>query len=427
MLRNTRPAAPIAGSVAMALAIAVGLGPATAAQDISPLDEARALLASELNTIEIIERFGPSVVAVTVVVRGEVMSPFEGVPEDQVPEDFQRFERFLGEQEPLRQSSGSRFLIQLEEEPFLVTNFHVVEGALGSETADIREGAEISVTFPADADEDIAVEVVGVNPSFDLALLQVQDEAQLPPTPPLAIADSDDLAVGQKTIAIGNPFGLESSVTSGIVSALGRFMPTIGQVPVPMIQTDAAINPGNSGGPLLDSRGRLIGINTALINPQGRSFAGLGFAVPSNLLRESLANLELGGVTDVSSTRPRLGIAAQSLELVPIPVRDELGLPDEGVAIIDVQEGSVADKAGLQGSDDTITLEGDFEFPAPRDVIVAIDGEAIDSVEDVSLKVTYESSAGDKLDFTVVRDGVEISVPVTLELSPRNADVASAG
>ena len=129
---------------------------------------------------------------------------------------------------------------------------------------------------------------MGVNPSFDLALLQAIDESQLPDAAPLVIGDSNALAVGQKTIAIGNPFGLASTVTSGIVSALERFVPTIGEVPVPMIQTDAAINPGNSGGPLLDSAGRLIGINTAIINPQSRSFAGLGFAVPSNLLAESL-------------------------------------------------------------------------------------------------------------------------------------------
>jgi len=232
--------------------------------------------------------------------------------------------------------------------------------------------------------------------------------------------------VGQKTIAIGNPFGLASSVTSGIVSALGRFVPTIGQLPVPMIQTDAAINPGNSGGPLLDSRGQLIGINTALINPQGRSFAGLGFAVPSNLLTESLANLELGGVTDVSSTRPRLGIAAQSVALIPSGIRDELGLPDQGVAIIDVLAGSVADKAGLIGSTGSISLDEDFEVPAPGDLIVAIDGEPVNSVEDIAMKVTYESQAGDELNFTILRDGVEIKVTVTLEVAATNT-IQAAG
>ena len=240
------------------------------------------------------------------------------------------------------------------------------------------------------------------------------------------IGDSNALAVGQKTIAIGNPFGLASTVTSGIVSALERFVPTIGEVPVPMIQTDAAINPGNSGGPLLDSAGRLIGINTAIINPQSRSFAGLGFAVPSNLLTESLANLETGGVTDISSTRPRLGISAQPVDLVPSDVREELGLPDEGVAVINVQPGSVAEKSGLRGSDETITLDDGFEFPAPGDIIVAIDGERVDEVEDITEKVTYGSQAGDELDFTVVREGIEIDVSVRLEVSADNAFLARA-
>ena len=203
-------------------------------------------------------------------------------------------------------------------------------------------------------------------------------------------------------------------------------MPSIGEVPVPMIQTDAAINPGNSGGPLLDSAGRLIGINTALINPQGRSFAGLGFAVPSNLLMESLANLEDGGVTDISSTRPRLGISAQALDLVPFSVREELGLPDEGVAVIDVQPGSVADKAGLRGSDDTITLEGGFEIPAPGDIIVAIDGESVDAVEDITELVTYGSEAGDELEFRVVRSGIEFDISVRLEVSTDNSFLARA-
>ena len=285
----------------------------------------------------------------------------------------------------------------------------------------------MSVVFPADSDEQVAVDVVGVNPSFDLALLQLEDEADLPAVAPLAIADSEQLEVGQKTIAIGNPFGLESTVTSGIVSALGRLVPTIGDVPVPMIQTDAAINPGNSGGPLLDSSGRLIGINTALINPQGRSFAGLGFAVPSNLLMESLVNLELGGVTDISSTRPRLGISAQAMDLVPFVVRERLDLPDAGVAVIDIQPGSVADKAGLRGSRGSVTLDDGFELPAPGDIIVAINGEPIDSVEDITETVTYGSQAGDVLEFSVIRDGKRFEISVRLEVSTANTFAAEAG
>jgi serine protease Do len=413
-------------ALAMAATLVVGLVPTAFAQDSAGFDEAGALLASELNTIDIIDRFGASVVAVNVAVPSDEASRFDGVPEDEVPDDFRRFQQFFGDQGFVQRSNGSGFLIRVEDNAYLVTNFHVVEGALSPGSADFVDGAEINVVFPADADAEVAVEVIGVNPSFDLALLQLLEQAQLPEALALTIADSDRIEVGQKTIAIGNPFGLASSVTSGIVSAIGRFVPTIGELPVPMIQTDAAINPGNSGGPLLDSQGRLIGINTALINPQGRSFAGLGFAVPSNLLTESLANLELGGVTDVSSTRPRLGIAAQSLRLIPPFIRTDLGLPDEGVAIIEVQAGSVADQAGLLGSAGTINIDEGFDVPAPGDTIVAIDGEPIDSVEDITLKVTYESQAGDDLNFTVIRDGQQLELVVRLEISTTNTVAAAS-
>ena len=426
MLRTiTRPA------VALSLATLLVLVPAqhVAAQGAESFDEQSALLANELNTIDVIERFGSSVVAVSVTVRGE--RPDEDsadeTDDEEGPIDPDDFRRFFGPEGPVQRSSGSGFLIEFESVPFLVTNFHVVQGALDADTADFREGADITVTFPTDADAAIPVEVIGVNPSFDLALLRLLDATELPATEPLSIADSDTLRVGQKTVAIGNPFGLASSVTSGIVSALGRFVPTVGQLPVPMIQTDAAINPGNSGGPLLDSRGQLIGINTALINPQGRSFAGLGFAVPSNLLIESLANLELGGVTDVSATRPRLGIAAQSVGVFPADLRTELGLPDVGVAVLDVQPGSVADRAGLLGTGRTITIADDFEVSVPGDVIVAIDGERVDSVEDVTMIVTYDSIAGDELLFDIIRDGVELQVFVMLEVSGSNAFEAPLG
>ncbi len=409
MRRSKRQFAVASATVVLATA-AVGLGPAVLAQDTPAFDETSALLANERNTIDVIDAMGDSVVAVSIALPVDPSAPFA---------------QFVDSDEPIPQGSGSGFLIEYDDDPFLITNYHVVESALEPASAEFVDGAEVTVTFPQSEDA-IAVAVVGVNPSFDLALLQALDASQLPDAPPLVIADSSDLAVGQKTIAIGNPFGLASTVTSGIVSALERFVPTIGEVPVPMIQTDAAINPGNSGGPLLDSAGRLIGINTALINPQGRSFAGLGFAVPSNLLVESLANLEDGGVSDISSTRPRLGISAQSIDLVPADVRAERGLPDEGVAVIDVQPGSVADKAGLRGSDEILTLDDGFEFPAPGDVIVAIDGVSVDEVGDITELVTYGAQAGDVLDFTVVRGGVEMDLSVRLEVSTDNSFLARA-
>jgi S1-C subfamily serine protease len=406
------PLAVTAGSLAALIAIGAVAG--AGLQEPRSDRERRALLENELNTIDIIERYGDSVVAVTVALQGQVFSPFaESTAPDAPPEPFK--------DEPVQASSGSGFLIEYRKEPFLVTNYHVVESALEPASARLLDGAEVSVTFPADPEEDVAVEVVGVNPSYDLALLRLRDAARLPDAEPLTIADSDVLQVGQKTVAIGNPFGLASTVTSGIVSALSRFVPTIGQLPVPMIQTDAAINPGNSGGPLLDSRGELIGINTAIINPQGRSFAGLGFAVPSNLLAESLARLEVGGVTDVSSIRPRLGIAAQSVADYPAALRAQLALPEDGVVVLEVQPGSVADRAGLRGSRDTIVLDSGAEVPAPGDVIVAVDGEPVDEVEDITLRVTFGADAGDRVVLGVIRDGQRLRVPVTLEVSTANA------
>jgi serine protease Do len=373
---------------------------AVIAQDVEPIEDATALLASEMNTIDVVETYGPSVVAVQTRVAGEQVDPFGGS---------------FGQPDGFRQEgSGSGFLIRPDDDPYLVTNYHVVELALEPESVEFRDGGEVTVTFPADPDEELPVRVVGINPSFDLALLSLADTDAIPAGAlPLPLADSSELRVGQKTIAIGNPFGLASSVSSGIVSGLSRFVPTIGELNVPMIQTDAAINPGNSGGPLLDSRGQLIGINTALINPSGRSFAGLGFAIPSDLLAESLANLELGGVIDVAEIRPRLGITAQAASFVPLEVQEEFGLPGEGVAIVDVLPGSVAAAAGLRPSERTVTVQGQ-EVPVPRDIITAVDGEPVETVADLSRIVTFESEPGETLEFTVSRDGESTTVPVTV-------------
>ena len=182
-----------------------------------------------------------------------------------------------------------------------------------------------------------------------------------------------------------------------------------------MIQTDAAINPGNSGGPLLNSQGELIGINTAIINPEGRSFAGLGFAVPSNLLIEALSNLELGGLSDIRDTRPALGATIRTVNLLPEGIRELLELPDDGVAVSEVLPGSPADKAGLRGSQRTVNV-GSIEFSAGGDVITAVNGVQLMNAEQLNLLITYEGQAGDQLDFTLLRDGQEMNVTVTLEL-----------
>ena len=388
------------------------------AEALESFSEPEAFLADEQNTVDIVDAFGPSVVAINVSVQGEAMRPFENIPADQLPPGFRDLLPFLDEEIPIRQSAGSGFLITIEElgSSYLVTNFHVVQDSLEPGTTNLLDGASITAVFPEHSDEPVPVQVVGANPSFDIALLSpLKPTASFPEATGLPIANSDAMRVGQKVIAIGNPFGLEFTVTTGIISAIGRFVPSVGQISIPTIQTDAAINPGNSGGPLLNSRGELIGINTSIINPEGRSSAGLGFAVPSNLLIEALANLELGGLSNIRDTRPALGVRLQTVSLLPERIRELLELPDVGVVVVEVLPGSPADKAGLRGSQGTVTL-GSTDFPAGGDVIVAVEGVSLTDAEQLNKLITYEGKAGDQLNFKVLRDGREMNVTVTLEI-----------
>ncbi len=165
----------------------------------------------------------------------------------------------------------------------------------------------------------------------------------------------------------------------------------------------------------MNSRGELIGVNTSIINPVGRSSAGIGFAVPSNLLVEALSNLELGGISNIRDTRPALGVSLRTVSILPEGIRELLELPDEGVVIIEVTPGSPADRAGLQGSQSTVTI-GSTNFPAGGDVITAVDGEKLINTEQLNALITYERMEGDQFELTLLRDGQEMKVTVTLEL-----------
>ncbi|MGD9093467.1 MAG: trypsin-like peptidase domain-containing protein [Anaerolineales bacterium] len=385
---------------------------------LETFNEEEAFLADEQNTVDIVNAFGHSVVAINVTVQGEVMRPFANIPPDQLPPEFRDLLPFLDEEVPMRQSAGSGFVIDSRASgmSYLVTNYHVVQGGLQPGTTKLLDGASITAVFPQHSDVSVPVKVVGANPSFDLALLaKLSPSDSFPEVTGLKIANSDAVQVGQKVIAIGNPFGLEFTVTTGIVSAIGRFVPSIGQITIPTIQTDAAINPGNSGGPLLNSQGELIGINTLIINPEGRSSAGVGFAVPSNLLMEALSNLELGGLSDIGDTRPTLGADLRTVSLLPEGIRELIELPDEGVVIVDVLPGSPADKAGLRGSQRRVDL-GSIILPAGGDVITAVNGVQLMDAEQLNQLITYEGEPGDQLEFTLLRDGQEIEVTVTLEI-----------
>lgn len=365
----------------------------------------------ELNTIAVVERFGDSTAALSVSVGGTLMSPLGD--DDVNPELLTPDTNILPQFEtPPQQSSGSGILIEVDGDLFIVTNFHVAEPTLIAGTSDQQPDSAISATFGANERDSFDLQVVGVNPSFDLALLEPVEGVTLPNFEPIPLADSDLVLKGQKTIALGNPFGLGVTLTSGSVSSVGRLVTSVGEVSVPMIQTDAAINPGNSGGALLNSSGELIGINTAIFNPESRAFAGIGFSVPSNLLVEALANLELGGVSTLSDTRPIFGAGLGTLGLLPTAIRDEAGFPDTGVAILNVLEGGPAEAAGLT-TPEFQEIQG-LNVPIDPDIIIALDGRPVETAEDLNLGITYDADIGQTVTLTIMRGDEQVSVPVTL-------------
>ena len=351
----------------------------------------------ELNTIAVVERFGPSTAALAVSVGGQ--RTIDGVV---VPADG-----------PVRGSSGSGFVIDVDGERFIVTNFHVVEATLIPNTSTVRDDATIEAVFGEAGSLETSLDVVGVNPSFDLALLQATNGDEIPAVEPIPIADSDEVVLGQKTVAIGNPFGLGATVTTGIVSSTERFIESIGRVDIPVLQTDAAINPGNSGGALLNSSGELIGINTAIFAPgQTAASAGIGFAVPSNLLVESLVNLEDGGVSMLSDTRPALDAQLGNIAGLPPQVRAEAGLPDSGIAVLDVEPGGAADLAGLRVPE-FLSING-IPIPIDPDIILAVDGEPVETSDELNEEISFGDNDGESVTITILRDGAELDLVVSL-------------
>jgi len=384
--------------------------------------QSRAMLEDENNTVNIVQDYGPSVVAIHVVVKGERVMPGFGsqLPPgmfENLPPEFRRFFEMPGvpqqRREFKRQGAGSGFVVTDKSE--IITNYHVVEAALEEGSAKQLEGATITVLFP-DTDNELKAHVVGASALYDMALLRLDEPDMAPDVRPIPIANSDDLKVGQKTIAIGNPFGFASTVTTGIVSGIDRSLDGIGENNVPLIQTDAAINPGNSGGPLLNSRGELIGINTAIIPGLSvggeRGNIGIGFAVPSNLLSESLSDLRNGGLVSLA-TKPRLGVSVNSVHVYD-DIKDKLNinLPDEGIVIMKVESGSAAERAGLKGAEYTVTVDGQ-DVPVGGDVIIAVDGIEKPDVKQL-IDLVFSKNAGDIVNLKIWRDGKILNVPVKL-------------
>ena len=278
------------------------------------------------------------------------------------------------------QGSGSGFL--WNQEGHIVTNFHVIYGA----------DAIKVVLGDQEAHE---ARVVGIDPDHDLAVLQVRAPKER--LVPIEIGTSRDLRVGQKVLAIGNPFGLDHTLTTGVVSALGRTIKSMNNRTVEgVIQTDAAINPGNSGGPLLDSLGRLIGVNTQIISPSG-AYAGIGFAVPVDTVNRIVPQLIKYG----KLIRPGMGVA-----LVPDRIAQQLGV--DGLIIGRVSPRSPAERVGLRG---TRERAGRLEL---GDVLRKLDGEPVKTAEDL-LRILDRHKVGDAMKVEYLRDGRQLDVTVTLE------------
>jgi S1-C subfamily serine protease len=279
------------------------------------------------------------------------------------------------------QGSGSGFV--WSRTGHIVTNFHVIYGA-----------DTIKVTL-ADRSEHLA-KLVGADPDHDLAVLQVQVSENL--LEPLAIGTSHDLRVGQKVLAIGNPFGLDHSLTTGVVSALGRTIKSMSSRTIEgVIQTDAAINPGNSGGPLLDSAGRLIGVNTQIVSPSG-AYAGIGFAVPVDTVNRIVPELIKHG----KLIRPGLGVS-----LVPDAMARRWRI--KGLIIGKVSRGSAADKAGLKGARETMT--GRLEL---GDIIVSIAGKPVSTVDEL-MDVMENHKVGEQVNVEILRGKRREQVSVILQ------------
>jgi S1-C subfamily serine protease len=257
-------------------------------------------------------------------------------------------------------------------------------------------------------------EIVGVDPSNDLAVVRI-DVENLPQ--PVALGDSDGLRVGEFVVAIGNPFGLERTLTVGVISSLGRVIQSpdgrfIGEA----IQTDAAINPGNSGGPLLDLEGRVIGVNSQIISPS-RASAGIGFAVPVNTVKRVVPQLIAQG----RYAHPWLGV--QPLGLTPERAQAfrEAGMDvpvDEGLLMIEVVPGGPADRAGIRGGDRIVQL-GNVQLPLGGDIVTAINGEAVDDLQELTVYLETQTQVGDTVEVTIFRGSVEQNVQVTLAERPR--------
>jgi len=321
-----------------------------------------------------------------------------------LPDLFQKVEKSVvqitdsSEIDVFESRLGSGFVY--DDNGHIITNHHVVSGG----------GNRLDVTFP----DGIVyrASLIGSDPSADIAVLYVE-EAPKEKLLPLSLADSSKVRVGERVAAIGNPFGLSGSLSNGIISGVGRQIPAEEEegFTIPdIIQTDAPINPGNSGGPLLNMRGEVIGINSAIYSTTGQ-FAGVGFAIPSNTIAQVMPSL----ITTGSYQHPWLGVAGR--DMTP-GIADRLGLDEpRGFLVMDVVTGSPAEKAGIQrGNEDTV-IDG-ILIKLGGDVIIAVDNNTVRKIDDILAYVEMKKSVGDDLKLTILREGQTMEVIATLAARP---------
>jgi S1-C subfamily serine protease len=391
-LRSSFGSALLGGAVVGAVfVLAISVGWVESDGDAAPVSSAAALAApiadhggDDANPVgEIYKRDGQGVAFIEAGQPAGEASPFEP----------------FGQPEGGGTATGSGFVI--DDEGHLLTNSHVVEGA-----------DEISVTLGSD-EESHPAEVVGTDPATDVALLKVDlpaDELH-----PLALGDSSQLEVGDPVVAIGNPFGLDRTVTSGIVSALQR------QIEAPngfsishVIQTDAAINPGNSGGPLIDAMGRVVGINSQIAAGAGGGNVGIGFAVPINTARDVAAQLEADGKVE----HAYMGISGGT---ITPEIAEALNLPvDEGVLVAEAVRGGPADDAGIEGGDTEATIEGSI-VTLGGDIVTELDGRRVSGMEEL-VDIVNGRKPGEQIEVTLLRGGEERTVTVTLANRPASIE-----
>ncbi len=342
---------------------------ATAAPTPTPLSDSvyAEVSAQDQIVINLYQRISPSVVHVTT--QSQSYNPFYGV----TPQE----------------GTGSGFVY--DTLGHIVTNYHVIQGA-----------SEVDVLL-ADG-SSLTASIVGSDSYYDLAVLHID----VPPDAltPLELGDSSQLQIGQSVAAIGNPFGLERTLTTGIISALGRRVETSGGALIGQaIQTDAAINPGNSGGPLLDLHGRVVGINTAINSPSGGS-VGIGFAVPANVIARVVPSL----VSTGQYLHPSLDATLVELGTEISPASNG---PQRGLLITQLIAGGSGDKAGLRAA--SVVQRGFRTYYQGGDIITAIDGQAMTSRSDLLLYLEDHHNPGDQVTLTVSRDGSSVDVTVTLD------------